>query len=174
MDVDRINEALETAYTGGFEALVSVYPSHDGVQGQFFDRGTVYDYRINEGGVEFLENRSDSEYVAEYFRARMDAQGIRCDSENPYEYWRGRMQVNLDAMRKKAVCKQGTPCGNQCIPRGKKCRVGASGASRAALKRPVSGRKANRGEMIKKILGTAAGVTATAGIAAAGLNSVRG
>jgi len=137
--MDYIERALNTAYSGGIEALVDAERTESGnIRGRFIGtEGNVYSYQIDPEGIEFEESHEDSEWVNDYFLAKLDAEGAEYHGDSAYEYWMGRQEVPI--RRDGLQCKTGTPCGNRCIPRGHKCRVGSSGASGAALKQGGKG-----------------------------------
>ncbi len=141
--MNYIERALNTAYSGGIESLVDAERTESGnITGRFIGtEGKVYSYQIDPEGVEFEESHEDSEWVNDYFLAKLDAEGVEYHGDSAYEYWMGRQGV--DIRRDGLQCKTGTPCGNRCIPKGRKCRVGSSGASGAALKQ--SGSKLKQG-----------------------------
>jgi len=159
--MDYIERALNTAYSGGIEALVDAQRTESGnITGRFIGtEGKVYAYQIDPEGIEFEESHEDSEWINDYYTAKLDAEGVEYHGDSAYEYWMGRQGVPI--RRDGLQCKTGTPCGNRCIPRGHKCRVGSSGASGAALKQG--------GSKLKTGLKIAGGVAAAGALGAAGL-----
>ena len=141
--MDYIEAALNTAYTGGIEALVDADLTENGnIRGRFLGGdGRVFAYQIDPEGVEFQESHEDSEWINDYYSAKLAVEGVEYHGDSAFEYWKGR---NGDPVRVDGInCKSGTPCGGRCLPQGQKCRVGASGASGIALKQgPKVGKKA--------------------------------
>lgn len=159
--MNYIEAALNTAYAGGIEALVDAEQTDSGnIRGRFLgNEGKVYSYQIDPNGIEFEESHEDSEWINDYFSAQLECDGVEYHGDSAYEYWMGRngVVVRGDGLN----CKTGTPCGNRCIPRGQKCRVGASGASGAALRQG--------GKSIKRGVAAAVGVGAAGAAIAGGL-----
>lgn len=159
--MNYIEAALNTAYAGGIEALVDAEQTDSGnIRGRFLgNEGKAYSYQIDPNGIEFEESHEDSEWINDYFSAQLECDGVEYHGDSAYEYWMGRngATVRGDGLN----CKTGTPCGNRCIPRGQKCRVGASGASGAALKQG--------GKNIKRGVAAAVGVGAAGATIAGGL-----
>jgi len=151
--MDYIERALNTAYSGGIEALVDAQRTESGnITGRFIGtEGKVYAYQIDPEGIEFEESHEDSEWINDYYTAKLDAEGVDYHGDSAYEYWMGRQGVPI--RRDGLQCKTGTPCGNRCIPKGHKCRVGSSGASGAALKQ--GGSKLKTGLKIAAVVGAA-------------------
>lgn len=159
--MDYIERALNTAYSGGIESLVDAERTESGnITGRFLGtEGKVYSYQIDPEGIEFEESHEDSEWVNDYFLAKLDAEGVEYHGDSAYEYWAGRQGIPV---RKDGLnCKTGTPCGNRCIPKGHKCRVGASGASGMALKQG--------GSRLKTGMKIAGGVAAAGALGAAAI-----
>jgi hypothetical protein len=162
VSMNYIEAALNTAYTGGIEALVDANLTETGdIQGRFIGTGgEVFAYQIDPDGVEFQESHEDSEWINDYFSAKLAMTGVDYHGDSAFEYWKGR---NGEPIRTDGFnCEVGVPCNGKCIPRGHKCRTGASGASGAALKQGGKG--------IGRAGKLALGAAVAGGIVAASLN----
>lgn len=163
----EIEQALNTAYTDGILAFDVQSVDNSAISGRFVGQeGDVYRYQIDQGGIEFERSDSDTKELNEYFIGRLDALGVEYRGDSAFEYLVGRFDAEsrLDRVVK---CKGGgTPCGGRCLPKGQKCRVGANGASKAAMKSP-SGKPPMNPEKKAFRRGVATGIAGTLGTQAA-------
>lgn len=178
--MDVIEQALNTAYVDGVLAY-DVASTGQAVTGRFVGQdGGVYHYQIDQQGVEFERSDADSAVLNDYFKGRLASIGLVYHGDNAFDYFKGRFDSDEKADARPVRCKAGgTPCGGRCLARGQKCRVGSSGASKAAMKNsggmnlkdPATKRAYNRGVVggVAGTLGTIAATNLIAGAAAYGV-----
>ena len=176
--MNKINQEIAQIITDKFDApvdeILNTNIGDDNISGYLISGGEAYFYNLDDKNIEIQHSPALTENINEYARGVLDETGIEYHGDSEYAWTQG--YFRMDAAVK---CKSGgVPCGNICLPRGKKCRKGAGGALRQVsrqigtnpklFKRQLEAAQKNLGKDFKTkmgMLGAGAGVVGAVALA---------
>jgi hypothetical protein len=115
--IDHLNKAFSSTFDAPVEVLTAQVNRDSTITAYALSGASLYRIDTDKHECSCQHLPQETEELNDFASGYLASMGVHTDSDSPFDFARGYLRMDVK-------CTTGTPCGNICLPKGKKCKMG--------------------------------------------------